>query len=278
MRAPRDSLLFLGLMTAVCLLGGLVFGIATGQVVPSPPRATPTLRPVQPTNTAAPDSEPSISVSVTPGEQKSLLLLGVTDANAPGAGLEACWVITFRPGVAEYYVLAFPPSATFELASLEGPHTLAEINAEDMRQQLGHTFVRDAVQSRFPGFTTIQADVILDRGDLSALVGQLGGLSLNSQVLTGPALLRTYDTWPAANDMDRLNFQGDILRQLFGLLAERQWSAGDLVNFVTQIPRVSADTNTVIRLNAFAQGAPPVDGANLVWRVYGPEMEAVKVP
>ena len=265
-------------MTAVCLLGGVVFGIATGLFVAPPPRATPTARPVKITPTAAAAGEPAAEVSVTPGDQKSLLLFGVTDANSPAVSLEACWVISFRPGVAQYYVLAFPPSAVLRAESMGGSFTLTEIYAEDMRQQLGHTFVRDAVTYRFPAFATIQADVVLDRGDLSALVGQLGGLTLNSQVLTGPALLQTYDTWPAASDLDRLNFQGDVVQQLFGLLAERQWSAADLVAFVTQIPRVSADTNTVVRLNAFAQGAPPVASENLIWRAYGPEMEASLVP
>src|SRR5688500_10670931 len=99
MRAPRESLLFLGLLTAVCLLAGLLFGIATGQFV-SPPQATATVAPAQPTGTLAPE----LSLSATPGLQKSLLLIGVTDATTPGPSLEACWVITFRPGVAEYYV------------------------------------------------------------------------------------------------------------------------------------------------------------------------------
>jgi hypothetical protein len=269
MRAPRESLLFLFLMTAVCLAAGVVFGIGTGQFV-QPPKASATPGQLMATGTAA----PAVSVSVTPGLQKSLLLIGVTDANAASTSLEVCWIITFRPGLPEYYVLAFPPSARFELASLHGQRTLSEIHAEDLRLQLDHNFVRDAVQSRFPAFT-IQADVTLDRSDLSALIGQLGGLPMHNQVLTGPSVLQTYDNWPAASDLDRLRLQGDILHQLFALLGQRQWSVGDLVTFVTQIPRVSADPETVSSLENFARGAPPVAGASLVWREFGPEMEAV---
>jgi hypothetical protein len=273
MHAPRESLLFLVLMTAVCLLAGLVFGIGTGLFV-RPPQATATPT-VAPSATNAPS--PAVVVSVTPGQQKSLLLIGVADASTPDAALEACWVISFRAGVPEYYVTAFPPSASLDVEGLDGPHPLSQIHAEDMRLQIAHNFVRDAVQTRFPAFA-IEADVMLDRGDLSALVGQLGGVPLNNQTLSGPMLLQTYDAWPAANDVERVAFQGDILNRLFGLLGERQWTALDLVSFLAQMPHVSADPARVAALQAFAQDAPPVAGASLIWRVFTPDMEASSRP
>ena len=260
-------------MTAVCLFAGVTFGIGTGLFV-APPRATATASAVPPTALASP---PSITVSVTPGQQKALLLLGVTDAYAPAPNLEACWVISFRSGVPTYYVTAFPPSAVFDLPSLDGPRTLSEIYAEDLRLQLDHNFVRDAIESRFPGFT-IQSDLTLDRGDLSSLIGELGGLTLDNRLLTGPALLQTYDTWPAASDLERLDVQGNILNHLFALLAAREWTATDLVTFAVQLPRISADAATVAELQTFAQDAPPLVPDVLVWHRYGPEMEAAINP
>jgi hypothetical protein len=237
-------------MTAICLTAGLVVGIAAGWFV----------EPVH-----------------TPGPQKALLLLGVTDAYAPEANLEACWVITFRPGVPQYYVLAFPPSASLSLPSLDGPRTLSQINAEDIRLQLDHKFVREAIEARFDGLR-LNAAVVLDRSDVSALVGQLGGVPMNNQLLTGRALLETYDAWPASTDLDRLSAQGDLLQRLFGLLAQHQWSAGDLIAFAVSIPRVAADEATASALRSFAEGAPPLVGDQLVWRVYGPELEAAAAP
>jgi hypothetical protein len=273
MRPPRESLLLLGLMTAACLTAGLVFGIATGQFV-SPPQATAT-HTVAPAPTTQPSAD--VTVSVTPGIQITLLLLGVTDAYAPTTNLEACWVISFRTGVPEYYVTAFPPSAIFTVPGLDGPRTLSQIHAEDVRLQLDHKFVRDAVQTRFPGFI-LQSEVVLDRSDLAALISQLGGVNINNQMLTGPMLLATYDSWPAASDLDRLQYQGDILQRLFSLLAERQWTAADLVDFVAQLPRINADPATVSELQSLVQGAPPVAGASLIWRPYGPELEAAGLP
>ncbi len=261
-------------MTLVCLAAGIVLGIATGQFVTTP-QATATPVPLVPTETPpeAPETAAAMAASVTPGVQKSLLVLGVTDTSVPGSQLEAVWVVSFRPGVPTYYVTAFRPSAIFEVAGLAGPLSLSQIHAEDARLQLDHNFVRDAIQGRFPAWT-IQADVTLDRGDLSALVGQLGGLPLNSQTLTGPMLLQTYDTWPVGNDMDRVNFQGVVIQQLFQLFAQRQWSAQQLVEFVTQIPRINGDPRTVEALRTFAQEAPPIQAESLVWHPIGPETEA----
>jgi hypothetical protein len=240
----------------------------------APVRATPTSGPL-PTPTAI--SAPDVLESVTPGPQKSLLLLGVTDAYAPEANLEACWVITFRSGVPQYYVLAFPLSASFSLPSLDGPRTLSQIHAEDIRLQLDHKFVREAIEARFDGLT-LNAALVLDRSDLSALVGQLGGVPMNNQVLTGPALLEAYDAWPASTDLDRLGAQGDVLQRLFGLLVQRRWSAADLVTYAASIPRLAADESTVSALRAFAEGAPPLADNGLVWRTYGPELEAATAP
>ncbi len=272
MRTPRESLLLLLLMTTACLGAGVAFGIGTGQFV-KPPQATPTASAAPATVQAI----TSVPASVTPGVQKALLLIGVTDASAPLTQLEACWVITFRPGVVEYYVLAFPPSAQFEISSLAGPHTLRELHELDQQLQVNNNFVRDAVLQRFPAIP-IQADVTLDRGDLSALVGQLGGLPINNQVLTGPTLLQTYDAWPAPTDMERLRFQGDVLNRLFTLLADRQWTAGNLTDFIIQIPRVNAEPAIVTDLQNFAHGAPPFEPDGLKWSTYGPEAEAGSYP
>lgn len=259
-------------MTAVCLAAGLLFGIASGEFA-KPRTAVPTVRLAMLTATpAAPTGS-----AVIPGTQKSLLLVGVSDTNQPGANLEALWVITFRPGVAEYYILAFPPSATFVLPSLAGSHSLAQIHAEDVRLQLNHNFLRDAIQSRFPALA-IQAAVTLDRRDAADLVDQLGGLPMNNQTLSGAALLQAYDSWPANSDMERVQYQGDIMLHLFAQAAQRQWAANDLLQAVTQLPRVSAEADTVTALQAFAHNAPPLEADGLVWRVYSPEMEAATTP
>lgn len=273
MRPPRESLLLLGLLTGVCLFAGMVAGISTGIFV-APPLATPTAVPA-PTNTMAP--LPAAAVSLEPGTQKSLLLLGVTEAGAPASPLEVCWVVTFVAGAPEYYVVAFPPSASLYVPSLQGANTLSKIHAEDMRLQLDHNFVRDAVQTRFSGLT-IQATVTLDRGDVSALVTELGGLPVENQVLLGPALLQVYDGWPAASELDRLQYQHQLLRQLFALVAQRNWTPGDLVDHLSALPGLSDDPSMLSALRAFAQGAPPLNPDSLIWHAYGPELEAASAP
>jgi hypothetical protein len=273
MRTPRESLLFLGLLTAGCLLAGLVFGVATGRwvrpvhVAQTAPSATAE----PPKATAAP------AASVTPGDQKSLLVIGVTDATAATTHLEGCWVITFRAGVPEYYVLAFPPTATFYLSSLPGSKSLVDIYAEDLRLQLDHHFVQDAVEARFPGLS-IQAALILDRSDLSALLGELGGLPVNNQVLTGPMLLQLYDTWRPAVNGDRSVFDGVVAQHMFDALIAKQWTPDDLAEFTDGLPHLTANPDGLQDLRRFLADAPPLAGSRLVWRQYSPELEVSTVP
>src|SRR5689334_16351040 len=146
MRVPRESLLFLGLMVALCALGGVVFGIATGKfVTQGVPRASATPLLVSTTTasnaglileaTATPTMLGVAAVAATPsppGVQKSIILIGVNDAQSPNPTLEGVWVITFQPGINEYYVISFPPSATFYLPSLSGSLTMRDIFAEDL--------------------------------------------------------------------------------------------------------------------------------------------------
>ncbi len=270
MRTPRESLLFLGLLTAACLLAGLVFGIASGRLV-QPVRPAPSPTPLRARLTATPVA------SVTPGIQKSLLIIGVTDATSNTTHLEGCWVVTFRAGVPEYYVLAFPPTATFYLSSLPGSKSLVDFYAEDLRLQLDHHFVQDAVEARFPGLS-IQAALILDRSDLSALLGQLGGLPVNHQVLTGPMLLQLYDTWQPAVNGDRSAFDALVVQRLFDLLVAKQWTADDLLAFFEGLPRLKAHPDELKDAQGFMLDAPSLPNSRLVWRQYSPEMEVSTAP
>src|SRR5713226_10776248 len=117
MRLRRDSLLILGLLTAVCLLGGVVIGIWTGKFAVVAPSASPTIIPATPTPVPPPSA-------ASPGTQRSLLVVGVSDAGAPAPTLEGCWVVSFSPGDSTIYVVSFPTDAKFQLSSLPNSRTL----------------------------------------------------------------------------------------------------------------------------------------------------------
>ncbi len=282
MRLPRESLLFLGLSTAICALVGLVFGISTGSLIdPSPPRASSTppatassLAPL-PTSTAPP--LPQGVSPAPPGPQRSLILIGVDDAQAATPQLEGVWVITFQPGINEYYVISFPPSARFHLASLSGEMSMRDIYAEDLRQQLGFHFVRDAVQSRFRAFS-IEADVVLDRGDFAGLVASIGGLDLTGQALAGPELLSNYDQYPVDDNANRMFFQQQVFKLLFETMAAQSWTPGSLLTYIEQLPQVQADPARESALDAFFVGAPVFPDSTIIWHDYLPEMEIGATP
>jgi hypothetical protein len=261
----RDSLLVLGLMIALCLLGGLVFGVATGRWAHSGAASTRT--PVPPTPTPSAVTQPAPS-----GEQKSLLIVGVDDASAAQPAFEGCWVLSFRPGIPEYYFSSFPPDSTFKLASLSKVQTLAEIYRLDQQQQLGFQFMRDAIESRFPALQP-QAEVVIDRRALAALVTQAGGLSVDGRSLNGQQLLDTYADQASQGMPERMAFQETVVRALFSRLAERHWTPEGLIPYFEQFPGSRA-----AQLDSFAAGAPPLAASGIHWTVFTPELETAGTP
>ena len=258
----RDSLLVLGLMIAVCLLGGLVFGVATGKWAHAGAAATPT-------------SIPALSTPISPAqsagssEQKSLLIVGVEDASVAQPVLEGCWVLSYRPGITEYYFSSFPPDAKFRLASLGQSQTLSEIYALDLSQQLGFRFMRDAIESRFPAFKP-QAEVMIDRLAIAELVTRTGGLSLQGNWLDGAQILDRYSSRSAS---ERLSFQETVILALFTRLGENNWTPEALTLFFQQWPGSRA-----VQLDSFAASAPALADSGFHWNNYTPDLETSSTP
>ncbi len=268
----RESLVFLGLLTAFCLLGGVVFGVATGGGLESRPGPTTATMPLAVRPTHAATAVPAMPLaSVTPGPQRAVLIILVDDADAASPQLQGLWAITFRPGVPEYYGLGFAPTATFTLESLSGEQSLAEIFAEDQRLQLGYRFVHDAVEARFPALS-VKVDVLLEPDDVAALVERVGGLPLDGEVLTGGALLRAYQDTLADPD-ERVAFQGQVLQAMFAVLRFQRWTPARLAEYVKAMPRMRGDAARAASLDLLVAGAPPLAESNLTWRPYNPDTD-----
>ncbi len=282
MRLPRESLLLLGLLTALCALGSVVAGIATGRLwVPVAPAASVTPAPtatsfaVVLTPTPVP---PSVAASPSPvGAPRSLILIGVDDAQSLTPQLDSVLVLTFQPGVNNYYISAVPPSAEFQVASLSGIRTMRDIFVEDQHQQIGYYFMRDAVESRFTGFS-IQADVMLDRDDFVGLVSSVGGLSWAGQLAQGPDLLNSYNALAAADSAGRMVFQQQAFEALFAALAQKGLSPNAILDYVRRLPQVQSDAARQAALEAFIMGAPALSDSTFIWRTYQPEMEIGSTP
>jgi len=282
MRLPRESKLLLCLIAAISATVCLVVGIGTGTLFdPSPPRPSPTPRPTASSVNLQPEATttvPALGASPSPpGAQRSLILIGVNDAQAAAPQLEGVWVVTFRPGINEYYVLSFPPSAEFQLDSLSGTMSMRDIYAEDLRLQIGFTFVRDAVQSRFPALS-IEGDAVVDRDDFAGLVTAVGGLDQAGQALAGTELLNSYDQFPVDDNADRMFFQEQVFKLLFGAMAAQDWTPGQVLSYIEQLPQVKDDAARVAALEAFFVGAPNLADSTLIWRNYQPEMEIGATP
>src|SRR5262249_4175134 len=123
MRFPRESLLLLVLVTAVCGLVGMALGIRMNTFGVKLLVASPT---APPSATPRPTPQPAGSLSAQflqlypSAGQVTVLFVGVDDAGAVQPRLESCWIVAFTPGISQYYVLSIPPETRFYLKSLGG--------------------------------------------------------------------------------------------------------------------------------------------------------------
>lgn len=277
----RESVLVLGLVTATCALASVVFGVATGSFLePDLPKPTSTAAPPTATSVAptpTPTALVALAPAAQPGEQRSLLLIGVDDLGQSDPRMEGCWVITYLVGMPQYYVIGFLPTAQFSLSSLSSSRSLADIFSEDRRQQRGYQFMHDAIQSRLPGFT-IQADLILDRADLLDLIQNVGGLTTPTQTVSGIDVLEHYDSLRVDDSASRMTYQSEVFALIFAALSRQNWTPARVWDYVQQLPQVQADTAAQGGLSEFIADAPPFTSPGLVWRAFEPGLEIVSQP
>jgi hypothetical protein len=212
MRTPRESLLVLALLTAACLLAGVLLGLWMGLFVPGPVGSrTPTPLLISPTSTPPPEI--------------SILLLGVDSLTSAAPRLEACWVLRFNIDEPEYYLVGFSPDTQVQLRIGSPPASLAQHFADDW--QIGgatsnHT--REAVQVILPGLVPPQAEVVFDLPMLAHAVDMLGGIALGGQHVEGATLLNVYAGLPAGDAAARLAFQHEVLFALTQAAQAQNWT------------------------------------------------------
>jgi len=266
----RDSLLLLGLLTTICMIGGIVGGIETGKIVIGPAQASATAPPAPllvPTALAStPIPAPNLQPS-TATRQMGLLVIGISDKNAAQPKFEGAWIISFNPGINKYYVLGFPPEAHFQVNGLGPALPLAEVYVQGAQQDLGYLFVRDAIQAFFTGIS-VQAVVTLDRGELASLATNLGGVSVGNQLLTGSALAAAFDTVSLSGSAARMDFENQALQALFQDLRAQHWTPDSLAVYLQQLP-LAVRPEDAPALTDLADSAPSLQDSELTWTVAG---------
>jgi hypothetical protein len=270
MRVPRESLLFLGMLITGCVLAGLYAGYALGILVGP---ARPTVPQVLPSPTLWVTS--TIEAPISDAAQRTVMIVVVDDAVATDAELQACWVITFKAGTPEYYIVAFPTSARLYVPRLGAAYPMQAIYREDRRQDLAMGLMADAVQARFPAIS-VDALILLDRADIVSIVTVLGGVPVENRLYNGMQLLQAHDGLSAAGLEAHMAFQRQVFQALLPLFDERNWTPSHLGAFLKQIPRIGSSATTVEALNTIAVDAPPFDTAEIFWQTYTPELELLE--
>jgi hypothetical protein len=216
----RESQLVIVLVSAVCMLLGVVVGIAIGDGVTPVPTAAATRLVVS----------PSTPTPIASGMQVAILVLGVDSTASPRPRLEGCWVITFQTGLPQYYLLGFSPATLVPDAT--NAHTLEEVYDTDLDIGGRAMFTRDALKSISPGLAPPQYEVVFDRQMLAWAVNTLNGISLDGEWINGDTLLARYDAIPPDNPVDRLAFQGAVLEAILKTAQRKDWSSNSWEAFL----------------------------------------------
>lgn len=211
----RESAMLVGLVTAFCLLLGVVAGVAIGNAGKPLPPATATL----------PVASPTTPTPIKLGAPVSVLALGVNSATALHPQLEGCWVITFEPGLPQYYLLGYSPATLVEVQGATNARTLRDVYDMDLQIGRGTVFTHDALKSISPGLPLPQYEVVFDRQMLAQAVNSLNGIPLNGEWLDGDALLTRYDAIPVDQAIDQLAFQRAALEAILKTAQQRDWSS-----------------------------------------------------
>jgi hypothetical protein len=275
----RDSILLLGLLTTICLIAGLVAGIQSGKIVAAPPQASPTAPRASETGgsthgqtpTPAPNLQPMFST-----RQMAIMIVGVADANVAQPKFEGCWVVAFSADINQYYVLVFPPESRFNLANIGGDQTLADIYTQDVQQELGYRFMREAIQTLFPAIT-VQAAVTVDRSDLADLASKLGGISIAGHLLQGSLLTPAYDSQSFDGAAARTHFQRQTFEAIFQALVDQHWSPASVDWYLQHLPH-TVRSEDAAALTALAQSAPSLQDSEPKWIEVGSVHETAPVP
>jgi hypothetical protein len=236
---PRESLLVLGLATAFFLLLGVVFGVFVGSC--TRPTATPV-----PTATL-PFALLATPVTPAPGQQVSILLLGVDSLAAPRPQLEAVWVVTFQYGQPQYFLVGFSPATHINIQSTAGAHSLRQVFDVEtsLKLERGHPFIRDALASIAPSLAASGYEVVYDRAMLAWTISNLNGVHVRGEWLTGESLLARHDAIPPENDADRLAFQGEALLALLESARYLSWSPDILRTYFNLGQKWQPDAETL---------------------------------
>jgi hypothetical protein len=213
----RESALFVGLLTAFCMLIGVVIGVAIG--IAGKPHPAPL---VTATLSVTSFSTPTYLATDT---QVSILLLGLDSASASRPRLEGCWVLTFQIGWPQYYLLGFSPAAQVEVPGATNAHILEEAYNTDMQIGHGTVFTQDALKSLSPGLLLPQYEVTFDRQTLVRTVNALNNIPLRDEWMDGDTLLARYDAIPPGNPLEQLAFQGDALEAILKTAQQKDWSS-----------------------------------------------------
>ncbi len=277
MRLPRQSLLLLLLLTSLCLLIGVVLGLGSEPLAVRAPVASPTTPRTTPSRAAPqPGVGTGAPILQSTNRQMAFLIVGVDDASVLQPKLEGCWLIAFSAGVNQYYVLNIPREARFQVASLGSSQPLSEVYVQDVQQEVGYRFMRDAVRSVFPAMT-IQAVVTVDRSDAADLTTKLGGVTVGGQLLEGPALAAAYDTAAFGGPAARASFQQQAFQAIFHALGDQHWTPASVAVYLEQLPH-AVSANDAATLNQLAGNAPSLQASELKWTVVGSDRKTAPAP
>lgn len=214
-------------------------------------------QPAPPPPTAIPTGLAAISA---PANQVSILLLVVDDRTSPQPWLEGCWLLTFKPGTNQYYLLGFPVDAPFSQQ-----YTLRDYFNANSRVEDRSRFVENALNHASSGGITVNYTLYLDEAVLADFVDFLGGLALQpgEPALTGAEMRAQYHALAAAPQR-QMDFQRQTLEAMTAAVQRQAPDEEALQRLAERFASLTPYADELLRL---AIAAGPLEQATFNFKI-----------
>jgi hypothetical protein len=192
----------------------------------------------------------------------TILLLAVDSRLAAKPTLEGVWVLTFIPGLPDYYGLGFPLDAP-----VGNGHRLVDYYNVVPRLDDASRFVKDALRIMSQDGLAPQYRVVLDRQAIRNAINTVGGITVNSEMLDGATVLQRYASLPDGDIAAQLQFQADVLLAFSEAVQQRAWTTDQLQALSDQCQHCSPDADILL---ALARDAIQIGPPQFHVRIYTP--------
>jgi hypothetical protein len=191
------------------------------------------------------------------------LVLVVDDRLAVKPWLEGCWVLTFKPGTDQYFLLGFPVDVP-----VDRQYTIRDYDHAGQSLEDRSRFIEEALKITSQGGLTVRYRLFLDEPALAEFVDLIGGLPLDGAgpAVSGQGVVERYAAL-AGDPAQQLEFQRQVLEAITVVVKSESWTANAIQRLYERFQGLSPDAD---ELRQLALQAESLDQATFTIQIIPP--------